>query len=232
MGIRQLQLRTRIAKAPRDKRGVRQYPAELRAEVQAYAQERAQKGVSKPRVAKELGLPKDTLYGWVKSAGQRALGDGRRARSQCGGDGTRSPRYEGADAPRPEGASPRGLPAGAIAFHDAVAALGQRARTTPYPAELRAQAMSYVEERKSAGTALSTAAGELGVGGDSLRTWTGQRSRGARSPALRSVVRAVEIVPEATTASASSIIVHGPRGLRIEGLDVGAVAVLVKELSC
>lgn len=234
MGIRLLDLRNRIAKAPRSKKGVRQYPAKLKEEVRAYAQQRVQQGVAQPRVAKELGLPKDTLYSWLRDGSDAGVEVGRRSRPEAAvRKRARRAKENSAATQRQTAASqPGGLPAAAIAFRSAVAALGDRVRTTPYPAELRAQAVSHLEERKASGLSMSAAARELGLSVDSLRSWTGEKDRADDARTQRSSVRAVNIVPETAAARGSSIVVHGPLGLRIEGLDIGAVATLVKELSC
>jgi hypothetical protein len=46
------------------------------------------------------------------------------------------------------------------------------------------------------------------------------------------VVRRVAIAPRATAATTpESIVVHGPAGVRVEGLDVNAIVALFKELA-
>ena len=40
----------------------------------------------------------------------------------------------------------------------------------------------------------------------------------------------VEVVAASTVSVATALVVHGPRGLRIEGLDIAAVAELVRRV--
>jgi transposase-like protein len=123
------------------------------------------------------------------------------------------------------GARHRGnaLPERAREFRAALAALGPRAPTTTYPPELRILGLAHLKERRDAGASFREVAAELGVGNETLRNWIRPRRR--RS----SAVRPVSIASRAVLSAA--LVVHGPAGVRIEGLDVAAVAALLKELS-
>ena len=94
----------------------------------------------------------------------------------------------------------------------------------PYPEVLRAAAVEYRREREREGAALSEVAGELGVSAISLERWSRRRRERETS------FRAIELVGEAVQR-ASAVVVHGPRGLRIEGLTVLEIAELVGRLS-
>jgi transposase-like protein len=121
----------------------------------------------------------------------------------------------------------KGLPERAREFRAAVAALGPRTRTTPYPPELRALGLAYLKSRQSAGASRREVASELGIGSDTLRKWSGQRRR---RPA--SAVRQVSVVAAASPpVRPAAFVVHGPAGLRIEGMDVTTVVALLKGLS-
>ena len=58
----------------------------------------------------------------------------------------------------------------AEAFREAVAKLGPRGRTTPYPKNLREEALEYARDRRGEGAAVAEVARELGIGVDSLKT--------------------------------------------------------------
>lgn len=199
------QLRAAIAEAPRDKQGHRHYGESLTDAVREYAQGQLRAGrESLQAVAREIGISGDTLWSWVNRSGRH------KAR------------------PRAQAAA---LPTRAKEFRAAVAALGARTRNTPYPGELRALGLAHLKEREAAGASLREVASELGIGTDSLRRWMrpGERARGT--------VRRVTIAHRATsgpptkTSGSISLVVHGPAGLSIEGVDVATLVTLWKELS-
>lgn len=64
------ELRERIAKAPRNGRGYRQYTDELKLEVAGYARRSRKQGDSYAEIAKRLGLPAATLLHWRGKAGK------------------------------------------------------------------------------------------------------------------------------------------------------------------
>jgi hypothetical protein len=94
----------------------------------------------------------------------------------------------------------------------------------PYPEALRATAVEYRREREREGAALCEVARELGVSAVSLERWS------RRSPERETSFRAIELVGE-PMRRASPAVVHGPRGLRIEGLTVSEIAELIERLS-
>ena len=105
-------------------------------------------------------------------------------------------------------------------LREALRAVVRRGRGRPYPAALRNRVVAFAEQRRSAGVSAERIAGEVGLPAWTLTRWL------ARKPAFVPVeiVQSVEPV-------APRIVVHGPRGLRIEGLDLGAVVELVARLS-
>jgi AcrR family transcriptional regulator len=94
----------------------------------------------------------------------------------------------------------------------------------PYPEALRRAAIEYQRERGHEGASLRQVAAELGVSDASLVRW----SRGKQESAA--MFRAIEVVAEPVERK-SAIVVHGPRGLRIEGLTVAELAGLLERLS-
>lgn len=108
----------------------------------------------------------------------------------------------------------------------ALAAAERKGAGRPYPEPLRRAAVAHYRRRQQQGASLHEVEAELGVSGISLMRWS------RVSTALTTGFREVEIVeaqPEASTPS-SGIVVHGPRGVRIEGLHVADVAELLRRL--
>src|SRR5271165_3603651 len=94
----------------------------------------------------------------------------------------------------------------------------------PYPAHLRAQVLAHVERRRRAGIALGAVAAELGLAATTLRMWK-RNTAGTAHPAFCEV----EVVP--APAPPSTLVVHGPAGLRIEGASVADIAELFRRLA-
>ena len=108
----------------------------------------------------------------------------------------------------------------AVAFRKAVAARGTVGPRLRYTDELRAGAVAYTRKRLVAGGTLTAASRELGVAPNTLQAWLAVEQP---SPAFRSV----EIAEDATR---SALVVYGPCGLRIEGLDVTMLTELLRRL--
>ncbi len=106
-------------------------------------------------------------------------------------------------------------------------ALGRAERSgagRPYPPSLRQAAAGYHREREREGASLRQVAAELGVSDASLVRWSRER----REP--EPLFRAIKVVAE-PAGRTSAVVVHGPRGLRIEGLTVDELASLIERLS-
>lgn len=86
-------------------------------------------------------------------------------------------------------------------------------------------ATEYLRERREAGTPLSAAARELGVKRHTLLAWAAEAERAAPAPGF------VPVRVIAETAAPSAIVVHGPGGLRIEGLRFADVVALLRALA-
>lgn len=205
-------LRRRIAGRPRNRQGHRQYDSALKEAVRQYARRRLREGgTTLHGVAGELAISADTLWSWVNRIAERR---------------------ESREPPSPvqaEGASEVKAPDPAQRFRSVVAALGSRTRTTPYPAEVRAKALEYAKERQAAGATMRVITRELGLGADTLRKWM-KGEHGQHSPAVRRVAITSRLARSAKATG--KIVVHGPGGVRIEGLDVDDIAALLKGLSC
>jgi transposase-like protein len=105
------------------------------------------------------------------------------------------------------------------------AAQQRRRRGKVYPPELRRDIDAFVRDAASAGRSLYAMAQDLGVSQTTLVRWKCQARRDPGLPHLRPV--SVLPMPPTFTGAVS---VLGPRGLRIEGLDLDGVAELIRRL--
>ena len=93
-----------------------------------------------------------------------------------------------------------------------------------YPAQLRSRIAEYSRDRIEAGVALSRVCSELGVSHPTLvRILDGRPAPMRRVRVARTKAAKIE--------SRVALVVSGPGGLVIEGLDVDGVAALVRALS-
>lgn len=110
----------------------------------------------------------------------------------------------------------------AAAFKDAVRRAGRRGPGRRYPAELRRRGAEYLRARQAAGAPLSAILRELGMRRETLAGWAAPAVPEARP----------RFVPVTVMeAPAGRIVVHGPGGVRVEGLDVAGVADLLRRLA-
>jgi hypothetical protein len=109
----------------------------------------------------------------------------------------------------------------AAVFKEAVRRSGRRGAGRRYPAEVRQRGAAYLAARKAAGAPMSVVLHELGLRRDTLVRWV--RPAGPRMKP--------RFVPVAVVEDQAGIVVHGPRGVRVEGLDVAGVAELLRRLA-
>ena len=107
-----------------------------------------------------------------------------------------------------------------------VAKLGPRGRGRPYPKGLLEKILSYTVARRRQGAKLVEVAAELGLHDQALSRWLGEKRAAKRFDR----VEVVATTSATTVRVASTIIVHGPRGLRIEGLELATLAELVRRV--
>jgi transposase len=98
--------------------------------------------------------------------------------------------------------------------------LGPRGRGRAYPKGLMGKLLSYTVARRRQGAKIVEVATELGMKFHTLSRWLGEKRPTA------SFERVEVVAPPAPR----TLIVHGPRGLRIEGLDLAGVAELVRRV--
>jgi transposase len=102
--------------------------------------------------------------------------------------------------------------------------LGPRGRGRPYPKGLLENLLSYTVARRRQGAKLVEVAAELGMKFHTLSRWLGEKRPAAR-------FERVKVVAAPTPPASCTLIVHGPRGLRIEGLDLASVVELVRRVA-
>jgi transposase len=101
--------------------------------------------------------------------------------------------------------------------------LSPRGRGRAYPKGLMGKVLSYTVARRRQGAKLVEVAAELGMKSYTLARWLGEKRPAAS-------FERVEVVAPAPVAE-RKLVVHGPRGLRLEGLDVADVAELVRRVA-
>jgi hypothetical protein len=107
----------------------------------------------------------------------------------------------------------------AVEFKRAVRRAGPHGPGRRYPLALKRAGVEYLRPRQAAGAPVVTAARELGLGRGTLMAWT-MECTAAAQPAFVPV----SVVTDATAPSL--VVVYGPNGLRVEGLDVAGVVAL------
>src|SRR6187402_3989528 len=105
-----------------------------------------------------------------------------------------------------------------------ISKLGPRGRGRGYPKGLMGKLLSYTVAGRRQGAKLVEVAAELGMKSHTLARWLGEKRSSAS-------FERVEVVAAVAPAVARNVIVHGPHGLRIEGLEVADVAELVRRVS-
>jgi hypothetical protein len=105
-----------------------------------------------------------------------------------------------------------------------VRALGTRGRGQRYPIALRRQILAYVAARRAQGATLRAASREVDMSWRTVEHWLHDGKD------EKAVLRPVTLTPSVAPERVASVVVHGPRGLRIEGLDVRQLAELLARL--
>jgi hypothetical protein len=95
-----------------------------------------------------------------------------------------------------------------------------------------AKLLSYTVARRRQGARLVEVAAELGMKSYTLARWLGEKKPTASFERVEVVAPAkVIVVDEAAPAAERKLVVHGPRGLRVEGLELADVAELVRRVA-
>lgn len=102
--------------------------------------------------------------------------------------------------------------------------LSPRGRGRAYPKGLMGKLLSYTVARRRQGAKLVEVAAELGMKSYTLARWLGEKRPSAS-------FERVEVVAPAAPGAERKLVVHGPRGLRVEGLELADVAELVRRVA-
>lgn len=100
-----------------------------------------------------------------------------------------------------------------------------------YPDELKSEALKAAAALHDAGYAHAAAARELDINPATLTNW--QRRAEEDDGSEAATMLPVEMIPgeQSVTVEPPQIVVHGPAGVRVEGLDLADVAELLRRLS-
>lgn len=104
---------------------------------------------------------------------------------------------------------------------------GRGGRGRAYPVALRRLAVAYFVQRRDEGAAVDEIGPEIGISSNTLSRWE-QDMRGPDEPSRGFEV--VHVVEDAVKTPSRGLVVHGPSGLRVEGLDVDSLAELLRRL--
>ena len=112
----------------------------------------------------------------------------------------------------------------AAEFRAAVRRAGPRGAGRRYPPALRRMAAEYFRRRRASGAAVEAISRELGVKRHTLVEW-------AAAPQVATAPRFVPVSVVADEPAMSGIVVRGPGGVWVEGLDLAGVAELLRRLA-
>ena len=109
---------------------------------------------------------------------------------------------------------------------------GRRGRGKAYPAALRAKAVSYWDARRTQGASQRDIGFELGISWQTLQRWATQPCAMPLLPVQPPDFERVEVVDvRVSPPRRGPLLVRGPAGLVIEGLDLDTLVELVRRLS-
>lgn len=103
----------------------------------------------------------------------------------------------------------------------------RRVRKGPFSPELRERLNDFLRRRWQAGESLGKLAKQLGLSNHTVQFW---RSHWGERKKRGAELRRVEVISE-TPLPANPLTVHGPAGMRVEGLTADDVAELWRKLS-
>lgn len=104
-------------------------------------------------------------------------------------------------------------------LRDALSKMERRGRGCRYPKSLLEGLLSYTVARRRQGATLLKIGDELGISWKTLARWLSIRKP---SPKFQPV--------QVVASAKRDVVVHGPCGVRIEGLDIEGIAQLVRRL--
>jgi transposase len=100
----------------------------------------------------------------------------------------------------------------------------RESRNVRFPETVRRDALAYARERKVAGASLLHVASELGLAMSTVERWLQLDPKRKLHPVS---VQCAEL----TVTSKPALVLHGPGGVRVEGLDPESVAAILRALA-
>lgn len=110
------------------------------------------------------------------------------------------------------------------------AMVGRRGRANPFREDVRRRAVDYFFARRKQKISPAKIALEIGIGLATLRSWTSPKKRLAVGMVPEGFER-IEIAEALPQSASTQVVVRGPGGLCIEGLDIDSLAELIRRLS-
>jgi hypothetical protein len=107
----------------------------------------------------------------------------------------------------------------------ALATIDRRGRGRPYPRPLLERLLAYTVARRRQGATLLAVGQELGMSWRTLARWISERGSSPDREAGAAFQRV-----QVASRPRSEVVVRGPHGIVIEGLDLDGVAELVQRL--
>ena len=110
----------------------------------------------------------------------------------------------------------------------AIVKLGPRGQTERLPAVIRQRVLGYVAEGRAEGASWHALASAVGLSATTLQRWEANGLEAGRARSLVPVTVDTEGVVFAKAAV--RLVLHSPKGWRIEGLGVGEAIDVLREL--
>ena len=98
----------------------------------------------------------------------------------------------------------------------------QRGRRERFPDDLRARLIAYIHDRRAAGVTLERISEDIGVNCKTVANWVSRARK-------QSAFRRVEVAQE--QGAARALTVHGPCGVRVEGMAITDIVDLLRRLA-
>ena len=115
----------------------------------------------------------------------------------------------------------------AAAIRERLAELGPRGVGKRFPEAIRREVLAYLAAQRERGIGLPPTARELGLREQTIENWLAQ----ARALATPAQFHGVALVDGEPVPAPRRLVLHAPRGLRVEGLDVTSLAELLRRLA-
>ncbi|MHA1905031.1 MAG: hypothetical protein ACW977_13790 [Candidatus Thorarchaeota archaeon] len=108
----------------------------------------------------------------------------------------------------------------------ALAALGERGRTTRIPDDVRAMVVRYARQQRRRGVSWRTIGSKLSVSASAMQRW----ARGQERPRVRRAAAMVPVQVREEPREEHVLAVVTPSGVRVEGLSLEAAVHMLQRL--